>query len=535
MAADPIGRRHFLGMAGALAAEGTGAASAPRQESSLPERSRLGGADKVTQLRLSDAGFTCSRQEGGKSLLAGTFTPTENQVVVDVDIAATFGGWGAGYFDFHIGVLPASPPSPWEPGGKNRIVRANNESRSPLPGVTEYQHFVIGAATANAIGTRVGKTLVLDGLAINRVYQWELRSGCLSFYKLCTFPDDAQPTSLALTPDNLYAWVACEGNSRLALLQLGWAELWPLFGYSQEMLCIAEVQLAGKPGGMALQRKGPFLATVDATHHALVLVDTEALAVAGSYAPRLSPALSAQRVCWSADNTKVYVGGADDGALHRFDLARREFDQATVIDSAPGASIIPLDLSSDGRYLWCSSYRSRKILRVDLHSTLPELTLVYTTPPGTFAPTCASVSKSDGSIVFTDPANRVMRHVSADGRLLAAWPISVDAQTSEIARSSVHLDAEQVRAFWTAGSVVGWAWVDSGKVINAVHNWFPDKVYGDVALTENEGTLLALPTSHQVVQWPGGTVYIRPSQNDPTGYGAEHALVTFRGAEATNE
>jgi hypothetical protein len=377
--------------------------------------------------------------------------------------------------------------------------------------------------------------MVLDGLAIDRVYHWELRAGGISFFKTYTFEDGAQPASLAITPDNLYCWVACEGNNRLVLLQLGWAELWPLFGHSQEMLCVAEIQLEGKPGGLALQGKGPLLATVDSTGNKLVIVDTNALVVVGAYSPPSNTKLSPQRVFWTVDGNKLYAGGANDGKLHRFDLARRVFDQATVIDAESGASIIPLDLSADGRYLWCSSYQNRKVLRVDLNPAVPEPALIYTTPPGTHAPTCGAVRKSDGSIVFTDPMNNLMRHVSATGALLNTWSITVPGQGSQHLRSSVRLDPEQVRAFWSNDGVVGWAWIDSAQVINATHAWFPDIPYGDIALSANEGTLLALPTSNKVIQWPGGTIYIRPSKNDLTVFGAEHAHVTFTGAEATNE
>ena len=536
MGENLVGRRGFLVAAGAFAAARSGgrAAAAPGGPRALaaPVVVEAGG---VRQVPLPDAGFTCSRQEGGKTMMAGSFTPRSKQVVVAIDIASTFQGWGGGYFDFHVGVLPEKPPAPWEPGGKNRIVRANNASRTPLPGVTEYQHFPVGIASANTVAGQIGRTIVLDGLTAGRVYQWEVRAGCLSFFKLYVFEDGARPTSLAVTADNLYAWAACEGNNRLALLQLGWSELWPLFGYSQEMLCVAEIRLEGKPGGIALQPKGSLLAVVEDTHHRLVLVDTDALAVVGSYAAPANARLSAERVLWDAAGSKVYVGGAADGRLHRFDLARREFDAATAIDPDPNAALLPLDLSADGRALWCSSPGTRRVYRVDLEPAAPAPTLVYTAPAGTLGPTCGAARKSDGSILFPDLTNNLMRHVGAAGALLNTWPISVPGQGTQHAHASVGLDPEQVRAFWTKDGVVGWAWIDSAQVINATHGFFPDAVYGDIAVTANEGTLVALPASNKVIQWPGGTLYVRPSKNDPGVYGAEHAHVTFTGAEATHE
>jgi hypothetical protein len=156
---------------------------------------------------------------------------------------------------------------------------------------------------------------------------------------------------------------------------------------------------------------------------------------------------------------------------------------------------------------------------------------VHTTPTGTFAPTCAAV-RSDGSVVFSDPINNLMRHVDAAGTLVATWPLSISGQGTQNAHGSIHLAADEARVFWTDDGVAGWAWVDSARVINAAH-LFPDAVYGDIALTTNEGTLVALPDSDAVAQWPGGTASIRPSDVDPTTFGGEHAHLTFFGAEAT--
>jgi hypothetical protein len=230
-----IDRRSFLTATGTLVV-----AETPRpagQPSAPPSANPASVTPGLVQIQLPESGFTCSRQEGGKGVMAGTFTPKAKQVVVDVEIAATFGGWCGGYFDSHIGVLPPNPPAQLEPGSNNRLAFLNNESRTPLPGVAEYHHYPLGLVSANVVGARTRHTMVFDDLTVDRVYQWELRAGELSFFKLCTLRQDSQPMALAVTPDNLYVWVACEGNKSLALMQLGWSELWPLYGYSQEMLC----------------------------------------------------------------------------------------------------------------------------------------------------------------------------------------------------------------------------------------------------------------------------------------------------------
>ncbi|HWL44458.1 MAG TPA: hypothetical protein VNQ73_16070 [Ilumatobacter sp.] len=535
---NPIARRGFLAGVGAGAVVpaavlvggkqlGEGAAEQPAGV--VTARALASG--RVTQIQLPETkSFSSSRQEGAKTVIAGSFTPEDDTVVIDVDIAASFGGWGAGYFDFHIGVLPDPAPEPWEPGGDNRIVLADNVSRTPLPGVTEYHHDVVGLASANTLGAHVRRQIVLGDLTIGREYQWELRCGGMSFFKEYTFPEGAQPKLVTTAADDLYAWVSCVGNHRLALVQLGWSELWNLFGQSQEMLCIAEIQLAGEPGRPALQPDGPLLAVVDATNNELVIVDTETLEIAGTHAAPSGVTLMPQKLCFDHSGAKLYAGGADDGTLHRFDVDAASWDQATTIDS--GGMLVLLDTSADGRYLWCSSFWSRKVFRIDLEPATPAASLVYTTPAGSLGPACGAVRNLDGSIVFPDPVNDVMRHVTSAGALAATWPLSIPGQGSQNVHGSVHLDEDEVRAFWTDDGVVGWAWIDSANVINATHSFFPDIPYGDVALTSNEGTLLALPDSGKVVQWPGGRTYIRPSKNHPGTYGSEHAHVTFTGAEA---
>jgi hypothetical protein len=114
-------------------------------------------------------------------------------------------------------------------------------------------------------------------------------------------------------------------------------------------------------------------------------------------------------------------------------------------------------------------------------------------------------------MVFPDAAQKLMRHVSSTGALLSLWSIAVPGQTLAHLPSSVHLDGDQVRTFWTLGGGFGWAWIHSGRVINNIHagpatkSWMTDTICGGIALTTDEGTLLALPSSHKVIQWPGGT------------------------------
>lgn len=542
--------------------------------------------DVVSQIRLAaDAPVISSRQEGGKGVLSGTFSPVGTRVLVDVDVSALFIGWGAGGFDFHVGVIETET-DPWEPGGKNTIVKADFEGRTPLRGVRDYQHFQIGMLDANSISPQVSRKILLENLEPGATYHWELRCGCASFFKKYTFEPGARPTSVAVTPDGLYAWTTTEGNNKLALVQLGWSALWEKYGYSPEMICVAEIELTGTPGGLAPQPRprrappslvpnepppGRYLAVVDQGTDELVLVDQEALAIAGRYRLPDGAKASPHRAIWDRFGDALYVGG-DDGRLHRFDPNARVFDAAFDVDLSPDVAIIPLGLqvppddpAGDGRYMWCSSYRGGKIVRVDLVKESAEVVHEY--GPGVAAPTCGVVRQRAGGIVVVEDEAKRVRYLDASGASVSDWGSSMKTRDESPAGkyamteavipdrppsgrrwSSICLDEDEVRAFWTHDGIFGWAWIDGAhepdpdngredRVINksTLDSLYKTEVYGDIAATRDEGTLLAVPDEDTLIQWPGGEIMLRPGEDTPGSYGTEHCTVTFTGAEASGE
>ena len=538
----------------------------------------------VTQIRLADdQPVINSRQEGGKGLLSGTFRSVGTTVVIDVDVSALFLGWGAAGVDLHIGIVETAT-DPWEPGGKNVIVKADFEGRTPLRGVRDYRHFQIGMLDANAITPQISRKIMLDDLDPDTTYHWELRTGCASFFKHCKFEPGSCPTSVTVTPDGLYAWATLEGGNKLALVQLGWSALWEKYGYSPEMITIAEIELTGTPGGVAPQprpRPGPpslvpnapdpgrNVAVVDQGSDELVLIDNEALAIDGRFGLPDGAVPSPHRVIWDRFGDALYVGGSD-GRLHRFDPATRTFDAAIDVDLTEDAAIIPLGLqtppddpAAEATHVWCSSHRGGKIVRIALADRMVEV--VHDYGPNVAAPTCGVVRQQTGGIVVVEDEAKRVRYIDMSGASISDWGSSMKTRDESPAGkysmteavipdrppsgrrwSSVCIDDEEVRAFWTHDGIFGWAWIDGAhdpdpengredRVINkgTLDILYKTEIYGDIAATRDEGTLLAVPDEDVLIQWPGGELHLRPGEDAPGSWGTERCTVTFTGAEAS--
>jgi hypothetical protein len=470
-------------------------------------------SDVVAVVSLAaDDPFQASQQEGGRTIIAGTFTPVGDQVRIEVDVSATFTGWGAGGVDFHVGVID-EPTDPWEPGGKNRLVEANFAGRGPLPGVRpgSYQHFSVGFLAADTSTPNITRSLLL-AVEPGLTYSWELRCGGASFFKFRKFAPGSRPTHLAVSADQLHVWTVLSGSRTLALTQLGWAPLWNRFGYSPDMLCLAEVPLPGEVEGIAVQ---PFpnppvpnfaefvettelVALIDTTHGELVLVDTESLTVSGSYPLPGGARPTARRVVWDRLGAQIYLGGAEDGQLYRFDVATRTFLEPIVVDAAGPADVVPLsavapgraaelvaaavgigppvagdapepeysrlfgrrsdlDTTSATRFVYCSSVRNGRLSVVDVQTGTAYPFHQY--PAGVTAPTAGAARPTTGGIVVLETTG-LMACYDAAGTLTSSWRAALDDAEVRNLSGCVCLDDDDLRAFWILDGAMGWAWID---------------------------------------------------------------------------
>ncbi len=473
--------------------------------------------------------FAASYQEGGATVMAGTFTPVQSTAEVDVRVSASSSGWAGHHLDFHIGVLPDPAPVPWEPGGKNRIVKADNYFNTGLPGVTEYRFFrmpQIMPGVANFPSTR---RIVLDGLTPGRVYQWELRCGGQSYTKACLFPAGAAPRYLSIAPDQSYVWVGCTGNNRLSLMQKGWRDFSTLHESNIDMVVVAEVALPGIPGGVACQPvSGAYVAVIDTTNNKLVLVDTATLTVTGSYTLPGSDTPKRQ-VVWHRDGTKLWVGGqsaTNGGRVHRFNISTLTFDLTAVITTATTDGVgSPLDMAPDGSYLLATDVFGATLHKV---ATGTGVVSAFSTPGGLVM---AGRVLADGRVLVLDSTyDRLLRYTSAGVYLPPA--ISTGGATGDNYAGSLALGPDEQQCYFVNGTWIGWAWVGSANLINTA-NWFGDASYGDVAVTADEGIIVGLPgASNRVHAWPGGKLEVRRSTTQ-NPFGAQQATVTFTGGAAT--
>lgn len=506
---------------------------------------------RVTEVALPDTGFSGSVQEGGKGVMAGTITPDGTSVLLDIDLQGSSISWGGTAYFFHLGVLPDPPPTPWEPGGVNKIVKANSSNNSVLPGVTEYQYWGLGTMTPNAILSRVGRQIRVDGLTKGRIYTYEIRAGGVSYSKRWTFSDGYYPTRMQPTSDGLYVWAIGIGNAsgtgpwRAVKLQLGWGELYSWFGWSSDMMPVGEVVLSGRPGDITTEARyglppaglayaGLYVAVTDITNQKLVIINGDTFEIVGSYAfpGGTSPATDIMAGIYGV----YFYIGAIDGYLHRFNTDTMTFDQSILIstEGVPYPYITPIGFDAYGVNCWAIDLFSGKVYKIDVTATpSPTVSLFYT------APTPGGLLRGkvlyDGSLVLLDTANDRIRVVNAAGvEQGTGIDISMAPFTATTSAGSIDVDQDQHRVFWTNGGSIGWAWIDSQQVINQAHfNTFPDQVYGEVCNTFSEGTLLTLPTSDTIQHWPGGTTNINPSKSNPGTFGGEHLTIRCTGGVIT--
>ena len=166
------------------------------------EPRRTFAADVISHVELADdEPVKFSQQEGGRTIISGTFSPQGTTVKLEVSISGRFDGWGAGGVDLHMGIID-SPTDPWEPGGKNQITEGNFAGRGPLPGVRpgSYRHVGCGFLSGGDTTPHIGRIVVLEDLDPDQTYNWELRCGGASFYKWVNFAKGARPHHLRSAP-----------------------------------------------------------------------------------------------------------------------------------------------------------------------------------------------------------------------------------------------------------------------------------------------------------------------------------------------
>jgi len=501
-------------------------------------------AATTAQVALSST-YTGSHQEGGFTIMAGTFTPTVTNPEIEVDTVGSFQGWGGGYISFSIGVLPSPAPTPWEPGGKNRITKANNLSNSGLSGVTEYQFLPVGHFMANVTSAHAYRRIIfgqngLPSLTSGRTYQWELRGAGVSYFKSVTFESGSQPKALAVSSDGRYIYTLLGTSNKLAIVQTGWGELWqPYFGEAPDMMPIARIGIGGSFGTSGTNRivlqpkqsstSGEDYVALLLTNNNLSLIDVTNQVLSGTYA--LPNGDVPMAVIWSNDGTKLYVGcQKTDTRYYRFDLTSRTFDQTVIIDSVAEWTL-PHSISSDGRYLYINGFVTGKQWKVDLQaSPAPTGSVLYT--GSGFALNPVRLRTSTGELLAVNGTTDQLLVISAAGSLTRTIDISDATNTSSNQWASLYFSGSQQQVYVQNDGMAGWFWIDSGQKINYTHSFGTGTIYGDIAATSNDGIFLAVPSARVINHWPGGTMYIRPDPNNTSSFGAEHAIITFKGATA---
>lgn len=137
-----------------------------------------------------------------------------------------------------------------------------------------------------------------------------------------------------------------------------------------------------------------------------------------------------------------------------------------------------------------------------------------------------------------------------DGRVLAASAVGTDAvrlfAVDGTLVRTIDVEAGGLASIWLSvapgeqrimfalhgKNSAGWAWIDSGQKISQGTLGQANTV-GQIANTSHEGTLLCVPDTDKVRQWPGGDVIIDPGLAVPASFGNQHAEVRIRGGAIT--
>lgn len=474
-------------------------------------------------IRLPSAdAFLSSHQEGGATIMRGTFTPLVPEVEIDVDISGYSSGWGGAGFVLNVGVLPeGTPPTPWEGGTRpSRIALLDNDGRTGLPGVTEFQFFPLGMFSGSDVLESVIDHRTLTGLTVGRTYQWDLRCGGVSYFKEHSFPAGFAPRYLASIPgDETYLMVGGSGATRkVAMLALGWA---PGHNYVDVDLTTQRhftLNVSADILGLEMQRHTtPDSARYCAVLHStsITIIDTWTPSVVGNYS--IGHAL--QSIKSNRAGTYFYVG-CQTGHIHRFNIGTLAFDQQI---NMPASDFITVGGTNTGdTHLWANSVLLGLTYRIELAGP----TVGASLHSGQYV---FMEAMSDGRVVCLEQAAADLIVLSTAGAVL----VNIDISGGGATGGFISLAPGEQRAMWTRGNRVGWAWLDSGQPINNAQFGFSDTTFGQVNNSTHEGTSVALPTTNKVIHWPGGEAVINPDVNEATAFGSMHAEVGFRGAEAT--
>lgn len=470
--------------------------------------------------------FASTAQEGGATILRGTFTPIGSVAEFDVDLSGYANGWGGATFNFAMGVLPDPAPAVWEGGTKpSLITKCDSLSRTALPGVTEYAWWPLGQWMGGQFLARTRRVIRKTGLTPGRLYQWEARAFGISFFKEHKFPAGWKPKFLAPIPGpESYVMVGCAGTTaatrRVSMVSLGWTVGGNSFGKTPpDMIRHFDFPIAANVTGLRMQQGASSRYCAVMHGGDITIIDTWTPVIVGTY----SVGHTLQSIRPDRAGLYFYIG-CQTGHVHRFNIASLAFDQQIDL---PASDLVVLGGTNEPEtHLWAWSYLLKKAYRILLSGPTVGASLVndyYASE---------ALALKDGRVIGGDTsASDVCRIFAADGTLLR----SVSTSGSGVGTLYLAAAPGEQRFMLSIDNAMsaGWAWIDSGQKINQ-SGFGLVQVFGDIANTDREGTLLCLPNADKVIQWPGGDITIKPDVNDASGgFGASHAEVRVRGAVIT--
>jgi hypothetical protein len=416
--------------------------------------------------------------------MRGVFEPVDAAVDVDVAVSARVAGFATVNVAF-VWAAVTPPLSPLRvPGHYHPLLPA--ASRAP-----------IGKFGCESPGT-VSRRLRIEGLDPASTYTWAVEYAVVGGYETIDLGRGAEPSQIALTPDERHALVS-DRRGRVWPVALAGRPGWLYRQDPYPPRPDAPIEVGGTPAGLAVTPDNTNVVVCDARGNRVVLIDVASNRVRRSIRMPSGASMPSTVACVSP--TEVWIGCADaHGHVGRLDLSPRRPRWDELI--ATGSPIVALGLGDDGDVVYVvgrdSSIGRRPIPSGDqdtlvVNQACAAATIaggrIWTVPDDSAGiASYDSVTLAPGGVIETRRDGKIANlAASDDGRLVvtvSTGPARLDYYSTD------RVDADGLPpSAWFDGCPLG----ETGR---------------DVRLTSDASILVTADTSIHI--WPGATFLCEP-------------------------
>jgi hypothetical protein len=262
--------------------------------------------------------------------MRGIFEPVDAAVDVDVAVSARVRGFAT----VNLAFVWAAVTPPLSP------LRVRGHYHPLLPAAIRAP---IGKFGCESPGT-VSRRLRIEGLNPASTYTWALEYAVVGGYETIDLGRGAEPSQIALTPDERHALVS-DRRGRVWPVALAGRPGWLYRQDPYPPRLGAPIEVGGTPAGLAVTSDNTSVILCDESGDRVVVIDVASNRV--RHRVRMPPGASTPSTVACVSPTEVWIGCADaHGHVGRLDLSPRRprWDEL----AATGSPIVALGLGDDG-------------------------------------------------------------------------------------------------------------------------------------------------------------------------------------------